>query len=395
MNPTVKIIDSERDVLEIQISGVHVSVVNALRRTLLSDIPRIVLHKSAIEINTAPHFHNEMVKHRIQCIPVHPVKGGRRMTNEEIRDFVENHYISVDVVNETEEVQYVTTRDFKIYRRGETAAWKDNETREIFPAYRQHYFIDIMRLNPRRSVNSPGEHFKATIEMSLDTAKTDGCFTVVSTCAFQNTPDVVKSNAAWQKQEQVERKQMADSGQGVNEELIAFKKRDFELLDAQRYFKENSFDFFVESNGIYENRELITAACQILMARCQDVVDQINQDVIRMVESKTRVQRGGAEYSTMPNAVDIILPRIDYTMGYLLDFMMFTLFFEGEKKLSYCGFTKYHPHLNESVLRLAFFEEEDIALWKSMMGKSAEKIAELFREIQTPFAKKTAAPRVY
>ena len=250
-----------------------------------------------------------------------------------------------------------------------------------------------MRLKPARGIQIPGERFKATIEMSIDTAKTDGCFSVVSVCSFQNTPNPVKAKKVWDAFESADRKQLEASKVNDVDSLLAFKKRDFELLDAQKYFDDNSFDFIIESNEIYSNEELLVRACQIMIQRAQSLSQKIQENVIKAAESNTRVQRGGAEYSTMENSLDIILSGEDYTLGYLLDFIIYSMYFEGEKRLSYCGFTKYHPHLTERVLRLAFYNKDDVVMWTSILLKAANKIESLFLKIQEPFEQKSAPPK--
>ena len=77
MNPILNNIYEEHDILKFTLSGLNVSLANALRRTLLSDIPVIVLGTDLynedackIEINTG-RLHNELVKQRLGNIPVH------------------------------------------------------------------------------------------------------------------------------------------------------------------------------------------------------------------------------------------------------------------------------------------------------------------------------------
>jgi len=378
-------------ITEFRLSGVDVSVANALRRTILTDIRRIVLSPTQVEINTSAHFHNEIMKHRIQCVPMIPKHHGQWMTDEEIQDFIQNHVILIDIQNESSDILYVTTEHFKIIHRSTEQVLTTPETEEKFPPYANtRYFIDLMRLSPTRGVHYPGEHFKAVINLSWASAKVDGCFSVVSICSFQNTLDTTKAEQVWVQHSEQERKQLEESGQEAIDEILNFQKRDFDLLDAQRYYLENSFDFMVESNGIYENNDIVYRACHILMEKSKFMMQQIDQEEIKSVDSRSRVHHGGNEFSTMPNCMDILLPDGDYTMGYLLNHLMYTMFFEGEQKLSYCGYTKYHPHLSESVLRLAFQEENEMVMWPGMIKKALTKVSDMFESIQTKFARKTS-----
>jgi DNA-directed RNA polymerase alpha subunit len=59
------------------LSGVNVSLANAIRRTILSDIPLIVFRTSPHEQNKAniilntTRLNNEILKQRLSCIPIH------------------------------------------------------------------------------------------------------------------------------------------------------------------------------------------------------------------------------------------------------------------------------------------------------------------------------------
>ena len=87
------------------------SIANALRRIIVSDIPTFVFrtypyneNKAEIRHNTT-RLHNEIIKQRLSCIPIHIQDMGFPY-----KDYV----IELDVKNETDNIVYVTTRDFKI-----------------------------------------------------------------------------------------------------------------------------------------------------------------------------------------------------------------------------------------------------------------------------------------
>ena len=77
MNPTLVKAFEHHELYSFTLAGINVSLANALRRTILNDIPTIVLGTDIyqddlckIEINTG-RLHNELVKQRLSCIPVH------------------------------------------------------------------------------------------------------------------------------------------------------------------------------------------------------------------------------------------------------------------------------------------------------------------------------------
>ena len=77
MNPKIDNISDKGNTLQFTLSGVNVSLANAIRRTILSDIPTLTFftetyndNQCKIEINTS-RLHNEILKQRISCIPIH------------------------------------------------------------------------------------------------------------------------------------------------------------------------------------------------------------------------------------------------------------------------------------------------------------------------------------
>ena len=86
---------------------------------------------------------------------------------------------------------------------------------------------------------------KLSAKVSISTAKNNGCYNVVNTCSFSNTTDVTAANIAW---EQLSAERAYDSPEQQTKE-----RDNWMLLEGKRYFKERSFEFVLESLGIYEN----------------------------------------------------------------------------------------------------------------------------------------------
>lgn len=373
--PRITHVHTTNERLEFRLSGVGVSVANALRRTILSNIERIVLNPQQIEINTSLHFHNEIMKQRIRCVPVVPMNNGVLMTDEEIVDFVQNHCVDVDVKNTGSQKIYLTTGDFKIWSKTKQEYLPDARVREMFPGYRGEHFIDLMRLYPEKGLTIPGEQFKARIDFAIDTAQHDGCFSVVSKCSYQNTPDLDAADRAWAKIEAEDKTSTAEAKQ--------YKKRDFYLLDAERYYVSNSFDFVVETNGIYENEDIVRRACLTLSQRFHYLKNalQENDETAFLIESSRQIEKG----------YDVILKNGDYTIGVLLDDVLFRTYgMEGTNTLSFCGFNKEHPHLKQSVLRMGFREEQDIGLCKNLIYNACDNTEKMFENLLKIFSKKRA-----
>jgi DNA-directed RNA polymerase alpha subunit len=239
MEPVISKISDESPLLKFTLSGVNVSIANAIRRIILSEIPCIVFRTSPyekndakIEINTT-RMNNELIKQRLTCIPIHI---------SDVDFPFENYIMEVDKKYESDSIEYVTTADFKIKDINSEKYLSDAETKKIFPADPiTGDYIDFVRLRPKISDEIPGEHLKLSCKFSIGMAKEDSEFNIVSKCSYANSPDKVKALEMWQKKEE----ELTKSG--MSKEEIAYAKKDWELLDAKRYFINDSFDFIVQT----------------------------------------------------------------------------------------------------------------------------------------------------
>ena len=103
-----------------------------------------------------------------------------------------------------------------------------------------------------------GETLQLTYKFSTSTAKEDGAFAVASTCTFSNTVDDNKAAAAWNEKE----KEL--KANEIDPDEIAMEKKNWYTLQAKRLFVKNSFDFIIETVGVFENRVLMHKACDVM-----------------------------------------------------------------------------------------------------------------------------------
>ena len=174
---------------------------------------------------------------------------------------------------------------------------------------------------------------------------------------------------AWEEQEDKLR------SEDMTQQEIAFQKKNFYLLDAQRHFVENSFDFIIQSLGIYENKEIVMKACLILQNKFADMVQNLDSDIVPIIVSE----------STMDNCYDVVLENEDYTIGKALEFFLYSQYYENDKILTFCGFKKFHPHDDNSKIRLAFKESLDKKMVNMYVRKSCVDAAEFFKKVYDAF----------
>lgn len=338
--PNISRSTEDNGTLEFQIDNVNTSIVNAIRRTLLSDILCFVFktfpdsdNQATIHKNTC-RFHNEILKQRLGCIPIH------------IKDLdtpVENLRVIIKVKNDTDSIRYVTTNDFQIIDTKTGKYLSDSEVSGIFPPSGPpaNGFILFTRLRPKISASIPGEEVDIESKISISSAKNSGMYNTCSTATYFMTSDPIKQNAKWAT--------LRDSFEekGFTAEEIDRERQNWYIHDAKRFVKENSFIFKIESVGVYTNRELLQKACSLIIEKLDAVEKLAQQRLIEIVTSKT----------TLPNSYDVILKNYDYTLGKILEYIIHTDYFKTNKRLHFIGFLKEHPHDEFSIIRLSFINE--------------------------------------
>lgn len=366
MNPRVDNVSEDNDILKFTLSNLNASLANAIRRTLLSDIPIVVFRTSPYEENKAniisntSRLNNEILKQRLSCIPIHIT---------ELDMPLQNYIMELNVENLTDTIIYVTTEDFKIKNVTTNEYLSDNDTRKIFPPGELGYYIDFARLRPKISDEIPGEKLNLTCEFGIGTAKENAMFNAVSTCAYGYTPDVENIEV------ELGKKVQGWKDKGMSKTEIDFESKDWRLLDAQRIVKKDSFDFILQSVGIYENRTLVKMSCDILIKKLEKMDTLMETDELKITPS----------LNTMKNSYDVLLENEDYTIGKMLEYLLFSKYFEGVAILAYCGFKKLHPHDLDSTIRLAYKEDTDISIVKQNLKTCIVDAIALYNNIKERF----------
>ena len=274
------------------------------------------------------------------------------------------------MVNNDSNTIYVTTEDFKIRNKNNDNYLTIEETRKIFPpCQKTNSFIDFARLRPKISSTIPGEHIKLTAEFSVGTAKDNSMYNVVSKCSYGNTLDPLKISEFW---EQYEQKLLTEK---MTKEEIEFQKKNFYLLDAQRHFIPDSFDFVIQTIGIYDNIEIVKKSCIIIQNKLIELIKAVDSDTIPINYSET----------TMDYCFDIILENEDYTIGKVLEYLLYEKYYVTDKVFSFCGFKKFHPHNTDSVIRVAYVSANDKNMVKQHLRLVCIDASEIFKRIYELF----------
>ena len=320
-------VQEENGTLSFTLSNINVSYANGLRRVILSDIPVIAIESYPYEKNNVTIFtnksrlNNELIKQRLSCIPIHI---------DALQDFpYEEYVLEVNRANDTNVIIYITSEDFQIKNIKTGKYLTRGEVQKIFPPDPMTGdYIDLLRLRPKIDSNMDKEQLHLEAKFTISNAKNDGMFNVVSTCSYGNSLDQVRIKDAWELKE---------------------------LELKQKYGKEESFDYIIETIGIYDNFRLVEIGTNLLIKKLFNSLKLIkeNIDLIQEIED------------TMENSYSIKLVNEDYTIGKIIEFNFYDKYFINSKNLNYVSFLKKHPHDNFSIIKLSYknpITKDDILL---------------------------------
>lgn len=371
MNPTISELTEEKSTLKFRLSGVNTSIANALRRIMISEIPCVVFrtapyaeNKVDIEINTS-RMNNELIKQRISCIPIHISD-----TNFPIGNYI----VELDKKNNSDVITFATSEDFEIRDIQTGALLPKTTVSKIFPPDQlTGDYIDITRLRPKIITNSDGEHLKLTAKFDIGSAKEDGSFGIVSTCAYAATPDRLRID------DEIKSMTANLKTKGLSQDEIEYQVKDWKLLKGQTFTIVDSFDFLIKTIGQFKNIDIVFRASHVMIAKLTKFKSTIASTPELIKPSET----------TIPNSFDITLEGEDYTLGKAIEYVLYSQHYDPYGKLThamnFCGFRKPHPHIDISIIRVGFVSPTDTATLVGILSDAATALTVVFNKIADDF----------
>ena len=216
-------IDENENSLTCILRNVEVCIPNSLRRTIINNIETLVFrgfpyNENNINIiSNKTRFNNEYLKHRISCIPI--------MNDDPttFENYKESYKIVINEENNTLEKKNITTEHIKIINKNNNTELSRDDVLKLFPSNEiTGDFILICVLYPNYNNGEPNEELHFETEFDIGTAEENSCWNVVENCVYENNRDESRI------------KEVLDT---IKDD---YERRNFNILDAQRIFHENS-----------------------------------------------------------------------------------------------------------------------------------------------------------
>jgi DNA-directed RNA polymerase alpha subunit len=341
---------TQPNTLSFEIQNVDLSIVNSLRRVILSEIPTIALafdpltdknNDITFHKNTSP-LHNEYLGHRLSLIPI-------CLSEHEVDTFEKDAYrFHLKVKNTGTETISVTTKDIQVFNPITNTKYDQAFHTRVFPrnpVTKEH--ILIVKLRPNINAIEQGEEVDIEFFATKGIAQEHARWSPVSCCSMWNKVDEAKAAKALQAKLE-----------GVRDEkAITQVTRSFKSLEEMRYFVVNEFDepchfhFKIESECALKPVYIFAKAIEVLASRIDDFVERL------------RLQQEIVITSLHENKqlFEVTIENETYTLLNVLQSMIYNneVRYKGTYGLSYIGYYQPHPLDNKMVLKLKFDTPKD------------------------------------
>jgi DNA-directed RNA polymerase subunit L len=381
-------ISNSSNELSFEIIDTDVCIVNSLRRVLLTEVKSLVFrgfpHKeNCINIKkNNTKFNNEYIKHRMQCIPIY---NNNPRTFE---SFVQKYQLKLNVVNNTNNLIYVTSADFVVYEKSTDTpiANQEKQVRRLFPPNPlTGDFIPICCLKPRITDADEAEEIDMVVDFSIGKPKEDACWNMVSKCCYENKKDDARFQLILKKDERVVKehfKTQIDYDTYMRTEMTPEEKRDFEIIESQRVFIPNHYIMYVESIGVYENQYLVSFACEYILGRLEEFNGFLSNAQIKSTCIKPDDYCLYKDKSTVKPVYILYVKDDDYTIGKIIEKYLYYMFQGG---LYYVSFKKEHPHDTYSLISFSYKKEVSEQEIIANIRTVSDELIDIYTKIHSKF----------
>ena len=355
-----------------EINGLNKTIVNSIRRVLLSSIPsvgfRTEMKKTDLKVikNTSP-LHNEYILHRIAMIPLYINPDNYN------RDLLFKLKVSAD---SEKPVTKITTRDFKIYRLKEgfenegdeidlnkfsETEIPESEKLEIFRPFKGKYYCDITELKASNSESSNELNVYGVPRVSY--AYEDARWQSVSMATYSFKRDKELFNKVLNEKIKLENISKDDQ--------YAYGKSLF-ISESERYYHRDKicepywYEFKIDSVHNYTSKGLFIKANEIMVEQLELLKNDF-KNISNKEESRITIENNDG------NIYTIHIYGNDDTIGSVLQYEI-SKNIDDDSDIMVCGYKRVHPL--EDIIMFSLSVKEG----KQTNEQNVIKIIEAFTE---------------
>ena len=371
---------TEKNSLSFELHDVDLSIVNSLRRIILSEIPNVaflfkqqdhLVDSDIIFHKNDSALHNEIMAQRLSMLPL-------CFSENEIDGWnlgkIDDYTFVIDVKNTSQNMMEITTEHFTIFDKDRNEM-PSTFTKRIFPP--NDITKDYIILTKLPFVTEQGNttpSFKVEAKAQKGISKDCTAFCPVSKCTFFNTIDDDKVEA--KKKELTKDKSPQEAKQIIS---------DFMSLDYERCFKTNKYDepnaftMSITSECALSAKYIFAKACEILIETMKLVADEFKSQTSKMIEMQP--------LNDTPNFYLIIIKGHTHTLGNVVQSLLMNMYVREKQEVDYIGYSVPHPLENTVIFKIKFTNDVDIIEAKKFMSVAILEMVEIVQDIYMEWKK--------
>ena len=374
--------DTNKDTfsLNIEIGDINLSLVNAIRRIILSEFPTIgfktedYVNSDLKVIENTSSMHNEYLLHRIGLVPIH---------YDTINKFEPEKYKFVlKMENNTNSTISVKSNNIKVINNNTGEEEDSNKFFPPDPDTKDFILLHKLKSNP----NKIGEKIHIEGKASINIGSVNSRFSPVSCVAFSNKIHKEKKNKAMEDY----LKHKLSKEELKNTKLVKSTELDFNLSMGERYFhtddnnNPNVFLMYIESIGVIPSNIILYETLDIIKNKLQKFTDLVNNIINKSITDSDKITITKSK-DTM-EAYELIIQNENHTLGNLIQTYSTELF--DKNMLNYIGYKNPHPLKSEIIIKIKSQNntlEEINNIISTTCNKIIENINNLRKQIETNF----------
>ena len=325
--------DEKAEKHSFDINNVDLSIINGIRRTILTDIPVVGFigeEDTTIEIlfNNGP-LHNEFLIHRIGLIPLN-------LSEEETENYTDNDLeFELNIINTDNNIKNIYTNEIIGTRKG--IELNKKELSVIFKENnitKSHILITRLRTDEQL-------HFKS--KAVKRTARLNASFSPVSLCNFYYNQDETKIT------------------------------KDTTILDRERLYKHNKYN---DPTSIRFEIECIVLNPKYLITKAINIIiDKLNNLRELLLTDKLKIEK----FQTLENTFDIFIDEEEDTLGNIIQSLLHNKYIRENKKFNditckYIGYLCPHPLKYLLVIRITLEDQTNKTVFANFLESNCKLI---------------------
>lgn len=341
--------------LAVDIRDVDLSIVNAIRRVVLSEVPNVGFlfdpedlsddDKLITVIQNDTPLHNELIQQRIALVPI-------RVSVDELDNWNPEHFrFEIDKTNPSDKLLSVYTSDFVVYDT-DNVSRPDMAKRFFPPDPITKQYILLTKLKAM-----VGAKLHVTAKAIINVAKNFASFGLVSNCSVEFVVD--EANAKKQLAKFVEQNKDKDSVPNLTHK--------FNSLERERHYKRNAYR---EPNHFIFR---MTSECNISCAH-------IFAQSIGVLKSKI-IAFQNTDYTVLNTngLFSVVVTGETHTLGNLFQTLAFNHYIRDDADnedfmLKYIGYNVPHPLEKVLVFKLKGGKLTDVDSVRAFISHSTDLI---------------------